>query len=332
MERKVFVTGGAGYIGSHTCLELLKVNDSVMVYDNLCNSSIDNINTLRQLTNKAVSFEHGDIRNHDQLLSAMEEFSPDVVIHFAGLKSVGESTVDPLKYYDVNIAGSVNLLKAMGQTHCKEIIFSSSATVYGEASKPPFNEESPVNPISPYGITKLAFEKILADWVSALDGRKAVSLRYFNPVGAHNSGLLGEQPLGAPSNLMPLVAMAAAGEIPYLAIFGNDYDTRDGTGERDYIHVSDLARGHVAAMSNLEKITGFETFNLGTGKGTTVMELVSEYEACSGLTIPLKIVGRRAGDVSKSLADVQKSQLILGFECIYNITDMCRDVYNHRSR
>ena len=327
MKKKIFVTGGAGYIGSHTCVELLRANHEVMVFDDLSNSCEDALRRVELITNRKLSFFKGDITNRNQLSDAISGFQPDSVMHFAGLKAVAESVTQPLRYYDVNVHGSINLLQAMDNVGCKEIIFSSSATVYGEINTPPYNETMPVAPSSPYGRTKLIFEDILKDWTTC-DTKRAVVLRYFNPVGAHTSGLLGEDPQGIPNNLMPLIVQTAQRKRPELSIFGSDYDTRDGTGERDYIHVVDLARGHLQALDNISNLYSFQILNLGTGRGTTVLELIDTFTKINNVPLPTKFVDRRPGDVARSFADPRVARTLIGFECKKTLEEICSDTWN----
>lgn len=328
MKKKILVTGGAGYIGSHVCVELLRENHEVMVFDDLSNSCENALKRVELISNCKLGFEVGDIRNADRLTSVISSFKPDSVMHFAGLKAVAESVSQPLRYYDVNVQGSINLLKAMDKVDCKEIIFSSSATVYGEINIPPYTEMMPVAPVSPYGRTKLMFENILNDWTATCDTKRAVILRYFNPVGAHTSGLLGEDPKDLPNNLMPLIVQTAQKQRQELCIYGEDYDTRDGTGERDYIHVMDLALGHVRALNEITKLDRFQILNLGTGKGTTVTELIRTFEKINDVLIATKLVERRPGDVAKSYADSGIARELIGFECRKTIAEMCSDTWN----
>lgn len=328
MKKKIFVTGGAGYIGTHTCVDLLRSNHDVIIFDDLSNSSVEAVHRVELLTNRKLPLVIGDIRNLNSLRNAMLEFKPDCIIHFAGLKAVAHSVIDPLSYYDVNVHGSINLLRAMADAGCHEIVFSSSATVYGELNQPPFTESMPVNPVSPYGRTKLLFENVLRDWVNSNILNRSVILRYFNPVGAHVSGLIGEDPKDFPNNLMPLIVQAARNKLNELSIYGYDYDTRDGTGERDYIHVSDLAVGHVKAIENISKIQRFQILNLGSGVGTTVKELVNTFEKVNGVTFPKRVVSRRSGDVAKSFADPTLAKRLIGFKCTKTLENMCRDTWN----
>ena len=328
MKKKIFVTGGAGYIGSHTCVELLKANYDVMVFDDLSNSCEDALKRVELITNRKLNFIFGDIKNESQLSNAISDFKPDSVMHFAGLKSVAQSVSHPLKYYDVNVHGSINLLKAMDKVDCTEIIFSSSATVYGATNTPPYIETMPTAPVSPYGRTKLIFENILKDWTAVCDRNRAVILRYFNPVGAHTSGLIGEDPKDTPNNLMPLIIQTAQQKRHELCVYGADYDTIDGTGERDYIHVVDLAHGHLQALKNILNLECCQILNLGTGKGTTVTELVSTFEKTNNIAVPMNLVERRPGDVSKSFADPTIARELIGFNCQKTIEDMCSDTWN----
>jgi len=323
---KVLVTGGAGYIGSHTVLELLTQSHDVLIIDNFSNSSPEAIRRVQLLADKSCMLVNLDIRDTDKVILAFQQFEPDCVIHFAGLKSVGDSVQSPLDYYDCNFFGALSLIKAMDVVGCEKIIFSSSATVYGEPKYLPLDEEHPCAPVNPYGRTKLYIEEMLQDWVIAGDHNSAIILRYFNPVGAHSSGLIGENPKGIPNNLMPYIADVAFGKRPHLNIFGNDYATRDGTGERDYIHVVDLAKAHVAAISKTLEDTA-EVFNVGTGSGTTVLELAEEFRLASGRELDLKIVERRSGDVAITVASVDKAFDRLGWAATHNIKDMCCDAW-----
>jgi UDP-glucose 4-epimerase len=328
MKKKIFVTGGAGYIGSHACVELLRANHEVMVFDDLSNSCEDALRRVELITNRKLSFVMGDIKNGGQLSDAIYRFKPDSVVHFAGLKAVAESVSQPLRYYDVNVHGSINLLEAMDKVDCKEIIFSSSATVYGEINIPPYTEMMPVAPVSPYGRTKLIFENILKDWTATCDIKRAVILRYFNPVGAHTSGLLGEDPKDMPNNLMPLIVQTAQKKRHELCIYGADYDTRDGTGERDYIHVMDLVLGHMQALNAINNLERFQVLNLGTGRGTTVKELIRTFEKINNISVATNLVERRPGDVAKSFADSGIARELIGFECKKTLEEICSDTWN----
>ena len=322
---KVFVTGGAGYIGSHTLVQLLAAGHDVCVFDNYSNSSPVALARVRQLTNRDTTVVEGDIRDADALTAAMVDFAPDAVIHFAGLKAVGESNDKPLLYYQTNVTGSANLLAAMDSAQCRRIVFSSSATVYGEAQYLPFDEDHPIGPTNPYGRTKAMVEGVIDDWARATPDASAVLLRYFNPVGAHESGRIGEDPQGIPNNLMPFVAQVAVGRRAKLSIFGDDYDTRDGTGERDYIHVVDLAAAHLAAIAYTGRSTGCEAINVGTGHGVTVKELVAAYEHACGRPLPVEIVPRRPGDVASSYAATDKAERLLGWKAERDVAAMCVD-------
>lgn len=324
---KVLVTGGAGYIGSHTCIELLTAGHEVCVIDNLSNGHIEAIERVKRLSNKNLTFFKLDIRDSAALKLIFSEFNPESVIHFAGLKAVAESVLEPLNYYDVNVNGTTSLLNAMAVTNCINFVFSSSATVYGKPDYLPYDEEHSTRPVNPYGRTKLMTENILNDWSSTNIKRRATALRYFNPVGAHPSTLIGEDPLGIPNNLMPFIAQVAVGSRDILNIFGDDYDTFDGTGVRDYIHVVDLARAHVAAIEKQQYLNSFEIINLGSGKGTSVLELVKAFELISGVNIKINISKRRDGDLDESWANPTKALEKIGWKTVFNISDMCRDTW-----
>ena len=328
MSEKILVTGGAGFIGSHTCVELLKRNYKVIIFDNFYNSSKEVIKRIKFLTNKNVELICADVRDEIILKKSLKKFQPDAIIHFAGLKAVGESVNDPISYYDINVIGGINILKAMSEFNCNKIVFSSSATVYDNKLLAPYIETDITNPISPYGQTKLIFEKILEDWVKSKKGRRALALRYFNPVGAHKSGLIGEDPKGTPNNLMPFITQVASGKREKLYIFGDDFLTRDGTGERDYIHVMDLAIGHLKAIEKIDKLDRFQVLNLGSGKSTTVNELIHIFEKTNGINIPKTITRRRLGDVARSFADPKNSFKLLGFKTCMTLEDMCADSWN----
>lgn len=328
---KVFVTGGAGYIGSHTLVRLLAAGHEVCVFDNYCNSSPVALARVRQLTNRDLVEVEGDICNIDALTAALVAFAPDAVVHFAGLKAVGESNTVPLRYYQTNVTGSMNLLAAMDAAGCRRIVFSSSATVYGEAQYLPFDEEHPIAPTNPYGRTKAMAEEVISDWTLATPQSSAVLLRYFNPVGAHESARIGEDPLDIPNNLMPFLAQVAVGRREKLSIFGDDYDTRDGTGERDYIHVVDLADAHVAALEYATRAEGCEAINIGTGNGTTVKELVAAYEGACGRPLPVEIASRRSGDVASSYARIDKAASLLGWRARLHVDAMCTSSWQWQS-
>ena len=329
---QILVTGGAGYIGSHTSLQLLSEGHDVLVIDNLSNGNKVALERIQQLSNRPLDFHQIDIRQRSLMREIVVDFSPDVVIHFAGLKSVAESVINPLEYYDHNVNGSLNLLFAMDQADCKRIVFSSSATVYGNPKFLPYTEDHPLAPVNPYGRTKLNVEEILKDWAQTDTARRVVSLRYFNPIGAHESGLIGESPTGQPNNLMPFISQVASGKQKSLKIFGNDYDTRDGTGERDYIHVMDLAKAHVKAINAIANLNQFEAINIGTGYGTTVLELVRAFENASGLSLPQEITGRRDGDLPAFWADSTAASIKLNWNAAYGIEEAVRDFWNWQTK
>ena len=327
---RVLVTGGAGYIGSHTLVELLSEGHEAYVLDNLSNGHEEALARVKQLANKDFRFLAGDIRDSEALDKAFAAFKPEAVIHFAGLKAVGESVEQPLTYYENNVAGSLVLLKAMDAHGCKKIVFFSSATVYGTPHYLPLDEDHPVAPVNPYGQTKLMVENILRDW--AQEGRSAIALRYFNPVGAHVSGRIGEDPHGIPNNLMPYIAQVAIGKREALHIFGEDYETRDGTGERDYIHVSDLAKAHIAALKSMREASGFAVYNIGTGQGTTVKELLAAYGEAVGRELPFKSIARRAGDVARSVASPKKATQDLNWTATLSIYNAASSSWNWQSQ
>jgi UDP-glucose 4-epimerase len=308
MQNKILVTGGAGYIGSHIAVALLDAGYNIVVIDNLCNSKRDVVKRIELVAGKHFIFVEGDIRDKTLIMSILKDYKIDAVIHLAGLKSVSDSVSDPLAYYDNNVVGSLMLLEAMQEIGIKKMVFSSSATVYGEPQYIPIDESHPVNAINPYGCTKLHIEKMLQNIAASDSGWGAICLRYFNPVGAHDSGLLGEEPKGIPNNLVPYLLKVISGDLPSLNIYGTDYKTIDGTGVRDYIDIVDLAEGHLAALNYLSFNNGWEAINLGTGKGVSVLELVNEFEVVLGRKIPYKHSARRAGDVSISFADVSKAK------------------------
>lgn len=323
----ILVTGGAGYIGSHTCVELLESGHDVVVLDNLRNSSAKSLAVVQSLTGRKVTFYEGDIRDESFLRQLFQTETIDHVIHFAGLKAVGESSQIPLDYYDNNIAGTVTLLRVMAEQNCKNIIFSSSATVYGNPEIVPITEESPLSATNPYGRTKLMLEEVLTDLSKSDKDWNIVLLRYFNPIGAHASGDLGEDPRGIPNNLLPYVTQVAVGKLAQVSVFGDDYDTVDGTGVRDYIHVVDLAKGHVAALKRLEPGTGLSIYNLGTGQGYSVLEIIEHMSATVGQPIPYQIVERRSGDIATCYAQVDKAARELGWRAEFGIERMCQDAW-----
>ncbi len=325
----ILVTGGAGYIGSHTCVELLEGGYDVVVVDNLCNANAESLNRVRELTGKAVKFYEGDVRDEALLRRIFAENKISAVIHFAGLKAVGESVAQPWRYYDNNLNSTLVLTKVMGEAGCKRIIFSSSATVYSGDNEMPLRETSKTgNCTNPYGWTKYMTEQILSGMATADRAWGIVLLRYFNPIGAHQSGRIGEDPRGVPNNLMPYITQVAVGRREFLSIYGNDYDTPDGTGVRDYIHVVDLAKGHVAAVKYVLENDGCDVFNLGTGSGYSVLDMVKAFEQANNLTLPYKIAPRRPGDLATCYADPAKSAEKLGWRAEKNLVDMCRDSWN----
>ncbi|MGD9969464.1 MAG: UDP-glucose 4-epimerase GalE [Sulfuricurvum sp.] len=326
---KIFITGGAGYIGSHTCVELLNASYGVIVFDNFSNSSMEPIRRIETITGKSVEFIEGDIRDEKKLAEAMK--GCDAVIHFAGLKAVGESVEKPLEYYDNNVQGTLCLLRAMQLNGIKTLVFSSSATVYGNPEYLPLNESHPRSATNPYGRTKLMIEEILGDFFRSDPKWKIIMLRYFNPVGAHESGLIGEDPQDIPNNLMPFVAQVAVGRRNKLNVFGGDYPTKDGTGVRDYIHVVDLAQGHLKALEALNE-PQCTPINLGTGNGYSVLEIVEAFSAASGKEIPYEIVARRSGDVASCYADPTLAQTMLGWKAQRNLETMCKDTWNFQSK
>ncbi|MCA4797960.1 UDP-glucose 4-epimerase GalE [Acinetobacter towneri] len=326
---KILVTGGAGYIGSHTCLELLNAQHEVVVLDNLSNSSEVSLSRVQALANKSLTFIQGDIRDAQILNQIFAQHQIDAVIHFAGLKAVGESQKEPLKYFENNISGSISLVKAMERAQVFKLVFSSSATVYDEANVSPLNEDMPTGmPSNNYGYTKLIVEQLL-EKLSATDERWSIALlRYFNPVGAHQSGQIGEDPQGIPNNLMPYVTQVAVGRREKLAIFGNDYDTLDGTGVRDYIHVVDLANAHLCALNNRLNAQGCRAWNIGTGNGISVKQIRDTFEKVNGVEIPFEYVPRREGDVATSFADNARAVAELGWQPQYGLADMLADSWN----
>lgn len=325
---KILVTGGAGFIGSHTCVELLESGYEVIILDNLCNSKEESVNRIEQITGKKVKFYKTDMLDLDGMAEIFEKNEISAVIHFAGLKAVGESVEKPLEYYHNNITGTVNLLRVMKRYGCKTIVFSSSATVYGVNNKAPYTEDMPTSATNPYGYTKVMIEQILHDLTVPDSEWSVAALRYFNPIGAHKSGLIGEDPNGIPNNLLPYIAQVASGRLAKLRVFGNDYDTPDGTGVRDYIHVVDLAKGHISALKYALEHKGFTPVNLGTGKGSSVLDVVKAYERACGKEIPVEITARRAGDIATSYADTSLAKKLLGWEAELDIDDMCRDSWN----
>lgn len=325
---KILVTGGTGYIGSHTCVELINNNHEVVIVDNLYNSSIDVLDKIEKITGVKPDFYNVDILNKEALEEVFKKYNFDAVIHFAGYKAVGESVTIPLTYYENNISGSVNLYQLMKKYNVKNLVFSSSATVYGDDFEVPFKEEYGLGTTTnPYGTTKKMNEMIITDMDKADPDNSSVLLRYFNPIGAHESGLIGEIPNGIPNNLVPYIAQVVAGQRDYLRVWGNDYDTIDGTGVRDYIHVVDLAKAHVKAIEYAAKHKGTEVINIGTGKGYSVLEVLHAYEKACGKKIPYQIMDRRPGDIATCYADTNKAYKLLGFKAEYDIDKMCEDSY-----
>jgi len=326
---KILVTGGAGFIGSHTLIELHNAGHDVVVIDNLCNSNPKSLERVSAICGAVIPFVQVDIRDRKGLEEVFSQFSFDACIHFAGLKAVGESVAKPLEYYENNIAGTLVLLDVMREHGCKNIIFSSSATVYGNPVQIPITEECPKGHCTnPYGQTKSMLEQIMMDMQAADPEWNVVLLRYFNPIGAHPSGRIGENPNGIPNNLMPYITQVAVGKRPELAVFGNDYDTPDGTGVRDYIHVVDLARGHVSALKAIERKCGLAIYNLGTGHGYSVLDIVHAFERVNGVPVPYSIKPRRPGDIATCYSDPAKAERELGWKAEYGIDEMCRDSWN----
>ncbi len=326
---KILVTGGCGYIGSHACVELLENNYEVVIIDNLCNSKREVVDKIEQITNRKVTFYENDVCDSLALERIFSEHKIDAVIHFAGLKAVGESVEKPLLYYRNNIDSTLTLLETMKEFNCKKIVFSSSATVYGSPKSLPIKEDFPLSTTNPYGSTKLMIEDILRDLYTSDNEWSIALLRYFNPIGAHKSGLIGENPNGRPNNLMPYIIRVATGEYPELSVYGDDYDTPDGTGVRDYIHVVDLARGHIKAIEKVLSTKEVDCYNLGTGKGYSVLELVKTFERVNNVKVPYRIVERRPGDIAACYADPSYALKKLGWKAERGIEEMCRDGYNY---
>ena len=331
--KNVLITGGAGYIGSHVAVELLNKNYKVIVYDNLTNSSKISVKRVEEITGKNIIFYEADILDEKKLSEVFEKENIDVVIHCAALKAVGESVKKPLEYYHNNISGTLSLLKIMRKYSCKNIIFSSSATVYGDPEKVPITEDFPKGICTnPYGWTKSMMEQIMTDLQKSDREWKVVLLRYFNPIGAHESGKIGEDPQGIPNNLLPYIAQVAVGKLDYLRVFGDDYDTVDGTGVRDYIHVVDLAKGHVLSVDKIDKLEGVSIINLATGNGYSVLEVLKAFEKACGKKISYKIVERREGDIAKCFADASKAYEVLGWKAEKGIDEMCEDSWRWQSQ
>ena len=329
---KILVTGGAGYIGSHTTLLLLEGGYDVVVVDNLCNSKYESLRRVQEYTGKTLTFYEQDLCDEKAVDEIFAKEGFDAVIHFAGLKAVGESVAMPIEYYRNNLISTLNLLASMKKYGVKNLVFSSSATVYGTPKTVPIREDFPLSTTNPYGATKLMIEDILRDAGKADKDLNVALLRYFNPIGAHKSGLIGEDPKGIPNNLLPYVAQVAIGKLPCLSVFGNDYNTVDGTGVRDYIHVVDLARGHIAAINKLQENPGVVVYNLGTGNGYSVLQVVDAFEKASGKKVNYKIVPRRPGDVAECYADPAKARDELHWQAEFGIEEMCRDSWNWQSK
>ncbi|MDD9266513.1 UDP-glucose 4-epimerase GalE [Paenibacillus sp. GCM10023248] len=328
----ILITGGAGYIGSHTCVELLNAGYEIVVVDNLCNSSAESLRRVKELTGKDFQFYQMDLLNRTDLENVFRQHSIEAVIHFAGLKAVGESVRLPLRYYHTNITGTLILCELMQQYGVHRIVFSSSATVYGLSERVPITENTPLGATNAYGRTKQIIEEIMQDLHVSDPSWSIALLRYFNPIGAHSSGRLGEDPNGVPNNLVPYITQVAVGRLKEVQIYGNDYATPDGTGVRDYIHVVDLARGHLKALEKVMAATGVEAYNLGTGRGYSVMEMVAAFEGVTGKRIPYRVTERRAGDIGVCYADATKAQRELGWVAELGIEEMCRDAWHWQSR
>lgn len=328
----ILVTGGAGFIGSHTCVELLNAGKEIVVMDNFYNSKPEALKRIKEITGKDFKFYQTDMLDFEGTCKIFSENKIDAVIHFAGYKAVGESVKKPVEYYHNNISGTLNLLFAMRKFGCKKIVFSSSATVYGMNNTAPYKEDMPTSATNPYGQTKVMIEHILEDLAFSDKEWSVVLLRYFNPIGAHKSGLIGENPNGIPNNLLPYIAQVAVGKLECLSVFGDDYDTPDGTGVRDYIHVVDLAKGHLCALEYAMEHTGAEAVNLGTGKGSSVLEVLRSFEKACGKEIPFKIVERRAGDIATCYADTEKAKELFGWQAQYQLDEMTADGWNFTSK
>lgn len=324
---KVVVTGGTGFIGSHTCLALHQAGIEPVLLDNLSNSSSKVLDQLAKISGQRFQFIEGDIADSQLMQQVLQQHQPQAVLHFAALKAVGESTQQPLRYYQNNVAATLSMLQSMQQCGVTQLVFSSSATVYGDPDYLPIDEQHPIRATSPYGWSKVMVEQLLQDLVQADPNWLAITLRYFNPVGAHPSGLLGESPNGIPNNLLPYIAQTAVGKRPFVSVYGSDYDTKDGTGVRDYIHVMDLAHGHVAALLKLQQQQGFHAFNLGTGQGYSVLDMLHAFAAAAGKEIPYQLAARRPGDIASSYADASKARRELNWQTLADLTDMTRDTW-----
>lgn len=323
----ILLTGGTGYIGSHAAVTLVQAGHEVVLLDNLCNSNSSVVQRLERIVGKPLAFVQGDVRDVYLVTQVLQQHAVDAVIHFAGLKAVGESVADPVRYYANNVQGTINLLQAMQQAEVHALVFSSSATVYGTPQYLPYDEAHPTAAINPYGQTKLQVEDMLKDVADSNPAWRIATLRYFNPVGAHDSGLIGEAPNGVPNNLMPFIAQVAVGQRPFLNVFGNDYETEDGTGVRDYIHVVDLVEGHLAALYFLQGNQGWHAFNLGTGEGTSVLQMVHAFEKASGQPVPYQVQERRPGDLPEYFAKADKARELLGWEATRSLEQMCASTW-----
>lgn len=328
----ILVTGGCGYIGSHTIVELVKEGHSVVVVDSLINSSLEAMNRVEKITGKTIEFHKFDLADKKRLGELFKSHSIDSVIHFAGLKAVGESNSQPLYYYENNLGSTFSLLDTMRHHGVKSLVFSSSATIYGNPLILPINEDAPLSATNPYGQTKLMIEQILKDLVATNEDWNITSLRYFNPIGAHESGLIGEDPNGLPNNLLPYITQVAVGKLDYVSVFGDDYDTPDGTGVRDYIHVVDLATAHVAALTKINHPNIYKAYNIGTGDGYSVLDIIKTMERVSGIKIPYKTVSRRAGDIASCYADVRLAQKELQWKSRFTLEDACNDAWRWQSK
>ncbi len=328
----ILVTGGAGYIGSHTCVQLLEAGHEVTVVDNLCNSNKESLRRVEEITGKTVNFYEKDLLDKEAVKQIFAENQLDAVVHFAGLKAVGESVAIPLRYYENNLISTINLCEVMAEYGVKKLVFSSSATVYGKPASVPITEDFPLSCTNPYGRTKLMIEEILRDLYVSDNEWDIAILRYFNPVGAHESGMIGEDPKDVPNNLMPYVAQTAVGKREYVHVFGNDYDTPDGTGVRDYIHVVDLADGHLCALKKIENHVGVVTYNLGTGHGYSVLDMIAAFSKACGKDVPYQIEARRPGDIDACYANPAKAREELGFVAKRTLEDMCRDTWRWQTQ
>ena len=332
LNRPILVTGASGYIGSHTVLALLQQGYNIVAYDNFCNSSPAALDMVSKLAKRSLDIVKGDIRDQTRLDDVFKQYNPSAVIHFAGLKAVGQSQTIPLDYYHQNLSGSNIVFSLMEKYGCSNLVFSSSATVYGDAHYLPYDEAHPLQPKNPYGRTKYFIEEMIKDWSASYGELSAIMLRYFNPVGAHASGLIGENPNDEPNNLFPMIAQVATGQRDTLSVFGHDYETHDGSGERDYIHVEDLAAAHIAALDYANKIRGCDVFNIGTGKGASVLDVIKAYEKASGTMIKYELCNRRKGDVATSVADASKAKRVLNWTAKRELDEMCISSWRFQSQ